>query len=179
MKEGFRRGFYIPLSLRSFIHSTSTYWISRVYQALRKMSFYLALSHWPDGIINISLGCFAAVEAKFREAAHQEAHPRVFLTTPWVQERLTRPDSPSSAVLIKQNKKLSVTLCCLTGEHEGINCTFGSPFILVCSADLIFFIKVKVNWSMKRLRLNKCSNDLQNCLGVFFTSCPGLLQPNS
>lgn len=33
--------------------------------------------------------------------------------------------------------------------------------------DLMFFIKVKVNWSMKGVHVNECSNNLQNCLRVF------------
>lgn len=46
------------------------------------MSFYLALSHWLDWVINIAPGYFGAMELQFRGAAHQEAHPRVILTIP-------------------------------------------------------------------------------------------------
>lgn len=52
-------------------------------------------------------------------------------------------------------------------EYGCVSCTFGSPSILVYLPDLMFFVKVKVNWSMKGVHLNKCSNHLQNCLSVF------------
>lgn len=48
-----------------------------------------------------------------------------------------------------------------------MNCTFGSASILVCLPALMFFIKVRVNWSVKGRHLNKCSNHLQNSLSVF------------
>ena len=45
-----------------------------------------------------------------------------------------------------------------------MHCTFGSASVVVCLPDLIFFMKVRVNWSMKGLPSNKCTNHLQNCL---------------
>lgn len=178
LKEELRRRCYVHLSIHLIIHSTNIYRIPRIYQALRKMSFYLALSNRLDWIINISLGYFGAVEVQFEDAAHQEAHPRVFLTNPQVQEKLTRPDAPSRTVLVKQNKGLSVRPCYLTWERECINCIFGSPFIVVCLPDLVFFIKVKVNWSVKGLHLHKCSIMISTSVLMFFTLCPILLQPN-
>lgn len=103
----------------------------------------------------------------FWDAAYQEAHLRVFLTNPLVQGNLTRLDSPSSAMLIKHSERLSSDALYLTWERECINRAFGSASISVCLPDLMFFIKVRVNWSMKGLHSNQCSHHLQNCLGVF------------
>lgn len=122
------------------------------------------MTDWLDWRVQVCLGRFGA-------------HPRIFPTSPWVQEDLPRLDLPAARRSLNGMKGCLLRFCYVTWEHECIHYSFRSPSFLVCLPDWMFFTKVKVNWSMKGDHVNKCSNHLQNL--VFWASCPVLLQLNS
>lgn len=113
-KGKFRGRFYIYLFFHSLIYSTSMYW------ALGKLSVHLPLSDWLDWIINISLGYFGVVEARFMRHNVSGGSPQSLSNKSFSSGKLHRLDSLSSVMLIKQNERLSNEALYLTWEHECI-----------------------------------------------------------
>jgi len=113
-KEKFRGRFYIHLFIYSLIYSTSMHW------GLRKLSVHLSLSDWLDWIINIFLGYFGVVEARFMRCNVSEGSPQSLSNKSFSSRKLHRLDSFSSVMLIKQNERLFSEALYLTWEHECI-----------------------------------------------------------
>lgn len=112
-KEKFR-GKILHSSVYLFIYSTSMCW------ALRKLSVHLSLSDWLDWIINISLGYFGVVEARFMRYNVSGGSLQSLSNKSFSSRKLHRLDSFSSVMLIKQNERLSNEALYLTWEHECI-----------------------------------------------------------